>query len=90
MATKLFLIVTKTKVYASYVQTICFERPYTNEDSLEAVKKEARAALCSYAFSFGSVLMQSVDLSYKYNGTSEEVFEFLEQQHTTEKEAVHP
>jgi hypothetical protein len=70
MSTKMWLIITPKRVFATYVKTIMLDNPRT-WTNVEA----AKAAICSYAMTFGSVIIDKHDTEEEW--TSKEVFEFL-------------
>ena len=74
MSTKINVIITPTKVYATYVQTICFEESF-DENSRDEVVTRARATAFSYAEGFGSCLMSEV--TFENDLTSDEGFFYL-------------
>lgn len=58
MATKINLIITPTKVYVTYVQTICFEESLDETDENEREQSIMRAS--STAFSYASTFKSCV------------------------------
>jgi hypothetical protein len=74
MPTKINVIITPTKVYATYVQTICFEESF-DEDSRDESVMRAKAVAFNYASGFGSCLMDEV--IFENDLTSDEVFFYL-------------
>jgi len=68
------VIITPTKVYATYVQTICFEETF-DEDSRDEVITRAKATAFNYALGLGSCLMSEV--TFENDLTSDEVFFYL-------------
>ena len=74
MATKINVIITPTKVYVTYVQTICFEESFDETSKVEVVTR-AKATAFNYASGFGSCLMDEV--IFENDLTSDEVFFYL-------------
>jgi hypothetical protein len=70
MPTKINVIITPTKVYTTYVQTICFEESF-DENSRDEVVTRAKATAFNYAFGFGSCIMDEV--TFENDLTSDEV-----------------
>jgi hypothetical protein len=79
MATKLFIIVTPSSVYATYYKTICYKATYSDEESKWSAIKEARSAAFGYGLSFGDVSLGMRE-TYK-QWTDQEVFDLLEKEH---------
>lgn len=59
MATQVKVISTEDTIYATYVETICFEEKYEYA-TIEDVARRARAVAFSYAVSFGTVQLMQV------------------------------
>lgn len=78
MATQVKVISTEDRVYATYVETICFDEEY-EQATIEDVLNRARAVAFSYAVSFGTVqLMQIHRPEFK---TKQDIFDYLKSQH---------
>lgn len=75
MGTQVKVIVTRDKVFATYVETICFEQKFSNEDDkMEAIDR-AKVSAFNYAVSFGSVILEIVHLDEI--GVSDNIFKYL-------------
>jgi predicted amidohydrolase len=79
MATKLFIIVTPSSVYATYHKTICYKAEYHDEDSKWSAIKEAKATAFGYGLSFGDVSLGMRETHKYWN--DQEVFDLLEKEH---------
>lgn len=78
--TKMNIIVSKNKVYTTYIETICYEQEYSNEDLKQIAINGAKIALVNYAIYFGSVLVQVINISEQVT-KDEDIFDILEKQH---------
>jgi hypothetical protein len=79
MATKIFIIVTPSSVYATYYKTICYKAEYHDEESKWSAIKEAKATAFGYGLSFGTVSLDMFETDKRW--TSEKVFDLLEKEH---------
>ena len=75
MTTRMYLIITPKRVFATYVKTIMFDSPIDLFEK-DAVMQAAKAAICSYAMSFGSVSINTHETEEEWG--KKEVFDFLE------------
>jgi hypothetical protein len=76
MATKINIIRTKDKVYATYVKTICYKESYDNEDEMWDILNNAKATAFNYGLGFGGVILSNI---YKPEfETDDDIFEYLE------------
>jgi hypothetical protein len=77
MSTRMYLFITPKRVYASYCKTIMFDSPIPiDEFEKDAVMQAAKATICGYAMTFGSVSINAHETDEEW--TPKEVFEFLE------------
>jgi hypothetical protein len=74
MPTRINVVITPSKVYVTYVQTICFEEGF-DENSRDEVITRAKATAFNYAFGFGTCLLDEV--TFENELTSDEVFFYL-------------
>jgi len=77
MSTRMYLIITPKRVFATYVKTIMFDSPIPIDlFEKDAVMKAAKAAICNYAMTFGSVSINTHETEEEWG--ENEVFKFLE------------
>jgi hypothetical protein len=69
------VIITDDAVYATYVETICFKKHFTNEGERDEAITTAQSLAFSYAVGFGWVYVNQVNL--KGSLTDKDIFEFL-------------
>lgn len=73
--TRINVIITPVKVYATYVRTICFEQEFTDEFERADAIKTACAVAFQYGESFGSCMLNSVTTDTDW--TADDVFNYL-------------
>ena len=77
MATQINVIITPKMVYATYVKTICFKETLTEDyNQSQSAKERARAYAFSYGTSFGSCMLNAVEVEEDWN--DQDVFDYLE------------
>ncbi len=77
MTTRMYLIITPKRVFATYVKTIMFNSNIPIDlFEKDAVMQAAKAAICSYAMYFGSVSINTHETEEEWG--ENDVFKFLE------------
>ena len=76
METRVLVITTDDKVYATYVETICFKEHFTNQGEREEAIQRAKATAFGYALGFCYVYVNQIDLQGSL--TDQDIFRYLE------------
>ena len=75
MANNVLVITTDDKVYATYVETICFEDCFRDEQERREAIQKAKSIAFDYALGFGHVYVNQIDLQGSL--TDQDIFNYL-------------
>jgi hypothetical protein len=75
MANNVLVITTDDKVYATYVETICFEEHFKDQGERREAIQKAKSIAFDYALGFGYVYVNQIDLQGSL--TDQDIFNYL-------------